>query len=75
LTAAFLGGSRAATADAVMAAIRGGESAKALIRSLQGGCAPIDALHDALAREQAAGEPERVRGFLRAVQKALERAA
>lgn len=67
-------GPHAATADAVMAAIRGGEDAKRLVHLIRAGQAPADALHAALEAHQLTGEPERVRGFMRELQRALGRA-
>lgn len=73
--AAYLRGPHAATADAVMANIRGAEVAKAAIRRVRDGHAPADALFDELQQTQSAGDAGRVQGFMRELQKALERSA
>ncbi len=60
-----------AMADQVMQAIQGQTIASKLMHELRAGCAPQDALLEAI---RDAREGERLRGFARALQKALERA-
>ena len=61
-------------ADRTMACIRGGTDAQRLLQILRDGMAPADALHDALAQVGATGDADRLRGFARELQKAIERA-
>ncbi len=63
-----------ALATAAMASIRGGTDAQHMLHMLREECAPADALHDALRSVLATGDAERLRGFSRVLQKALERA-
>lgn len=67
-------GPHAALADQVMARIRGQQDAQRVLHAIRQGCAPEDALFDAVRAVQAIGDAERVRGFLREVQKRLEAA-
>lgn len=60
-------------ADCVMGTVQGCLAAQRVINTVRQGCAPADALLEALQAVQATGEPERVRGFVREVQKAVER--
>lgn len=62
-------------ADAAMATIRGGLDAQRLVAVIREGCAPVDALHEGLQLVQATGDEDRLRGFCRELQKALERRA
>lgn len=64
-----------ALADAAMASIRGTTDAQRLVHVLREGCAPADALHEALQLVLATGDAERMRGFCRELQKRLERIA
>jgi hypothetical protein len=66
-------GPHAALADAVMDSIEGGRAACAAIEVVRQGCASPDSLLDAM--QATAGSEARLRGFMRALQKALERAA
>lgn len=68
-------GPHAATADAVMASFRGAEDAKRLVYRIRHGEAMPDELLTALQAHQAAGEPGRVEGFARELQRALGRTA
>jgi len=65
----------AALADAAMATIHGGQDAQRLVFAIRQGCAPADALLDGLKQVQSAGDDDRLRGFCRELQKALERHA
>lgn len=62
-------------ADAVMSTIHGGQDAQRLAFAVQQGCAPADALHEALKAVIATDDTERLLGFCREVQKTLERRA
>lgn len=66
--------SHAGIADAAMATVRGTTDAQRLIHVLRQGCAPADALHDALQAVLATNDQHRVRGFCREIAKSLERA-
>jgi hypothetical protein len=66
-------GCHTALADAALANIRGTTDAQRLLHVCRSGCAPADALQDALQQVVAADEPERLRGFLRHLQKQFER--
>ncbi len=66
---------RPALADAAMSAIKGGQDAQRIAFALKGGMAPADALLDGLKAVQATGDTERLRGFVRELQKRLERVA
>lgn len=63
----------AAFSDAVMATIHGGQDAQRLLHAVRQGCAPADAILDGLLAVQALNDDERLRGFCRELQKALER--
>lgn len=63
----------ATLADAVMSNIHGCQDAQAWIYTLRQGCAPADALLEALDQERATGDVHRLRGFVRELQKAIER--
>ncbi len=67
-------GTRCALGNAVMSTIRGGQDAQRLVFALKDGMAPADALLDGLKAVQATGDAERLRGFMRELQKRLERA-
>lgn len=60
-------------ADAAMAAIRGTTDAQRLAHVLREGCAPADAMLEALQLVLATEDSERLRGFCRELQKRLER--
>lgn len=60
-------------ADTAMAAIRGTTDAQRLVHALREGCAPADAMHEALQLVLATKDSERLRGFCRELQKRLER--
>ena len=60
---------------AALAVIAGLHDAERLLHALRGGCAPADLLLEAMLQVQAYGDVERARGWARAVQKQLERAA
>lgn len=62
----------AAATDPVMSAIRGAEMASAALQHVQLGCAPPDALHDALQAAIDTRDPDLLRAFARRCQKALE---
>jgi hypothetical protein len=68
-------GKHSGLASAAMASIRGGTDAQHLLHVLREGCAPADALHDALQAVLATNDAERLRGFSRELQKRLERVA
>lgn len=70
-----MSGPYAATADAVMGTIRGTQDAQRLVYTIRQGCAPADALFEGIAKVQQTGDDARVRGFVRELQKCLERAA
>ena len=59
-------------ADTVMAAIRGGTAAQRVLQDIGGGCAPQDALFDALKVELLLNDDGRLRAWAREVQKRLE---
>lgn len=61
-------------ADVAMSAIKGGQDAQRIAFTLRDGTAPADALLDALKAVEAIGDAERLRGFMREIQKRLERA-
>lgn len=65
----------AALADAAIATIHGDQDAQRLEHTICLGCAPADALLDGLKQIEAAGNADRLRGFCRELQKALERHA
>lgn len=60
-------------ADAAMSAIKGGQDAQRIVFALRDGMAPADTLLESLKAVEAAGDPERLRGFMRELQKRLER--
>jgi len=62
-----------ALADVVMSSIHGGQDAQRLLATVRDGCAPADALLEALKQVQATDDPVRLQGFARGLQKALER--
>ncbi len=62
----------AARIDTAMSFINGGKDAQRLMAAIREGGAPADALLDGLAQVLQLGDPERTRGFLRELQKALE---
>ena len=68
-------GIRSSLGDAVMSTIRGVQDAQRLVFALKDGMAPADALFDGLQAVQSTGDSERLRGFVRELQKRLERAA
>lgn len=68
-------GPHTAVADAVMSNISGQRDAQRLIYTVRQGCAPADALWVSIEKVQATGDAVRVRGFIREVQKSLERSA
>ncbi len=59
--------------DAVMSNIRGMQDAQHLLDVVRQGCAPADALLQAMEKVRGTGDPARLRGFMRECQKALER--
>lgn len=59
--------------DAVLSCIRGQADAQALLTRLRTGVAPADALLVDVLEVQATNDRERLRGFVRAIQKTLER--
>jgi hypothetical protein len=61
-----------ALADPVMSAIRGAQAAREAIAEVERGCAPPDALHEALQTAISTGDMEMLRAFARQCQKALE---
>jgi len=65
-------GPHAAIADQVMSRIRGQQDAQRVLHTIRQGCATEDALLDAIHAVQGTGDAERVRGFVREVQKRLE---
>jgi hypothetical protein len=64
-----------ALVDIVMSSIRGGQDAQRLVATVRDGLAPADALLEGLQQVQAAEDQFRLRGFMRGLQKALERSA
>ena len=62
-----------ALADAAIAHVRGFEDAQRLLVALREGCAPADALLEALQAVLSVDGAERMRGFCRELQKRLER--
>jgi hypothetical protein len=62
-------------ADAALSAVRGTTDAQRLMFAIRDGQAPADALLDGMVAVLKLGDPERTRGFMRALQKALERRA
>lgn len=58
-----------------LSVVEGQEEAAQLLLLLREGMAPADLLHEALERVFRAGDAPRLRGWCRALQKALERAA
>ncbi len=64
-----------ALADIVMSSIRGGQNAQRLVATVRDGLAPADALLDGLQQVLATDDPVRLQGFMRGLQKALERSA
>jgi len=62
-------------AETAMSVIRGSQDAQRLVASIREGCAPADALMDGVDRVRALNDDDRLRGFLREIQKALERRA
>jgi len=60
-------------AESTISVIRGGEDAQRLVASIREGCAPADALMVGLNQVCALRDDDRLRSFLRGVQKALER--
>jgi hypothetical protein len=62
-----------ANADVTMSVIRGSADAERLVASIREGCAPADALMDAIEQVSGLDDDGRLRSFLRGVQKALER--
>ena len=61
-----------AVANAALASIRGCTDAQHLLHVLRQGCAPADALNEALSKLSALDDAERMRGFCRVLQKELE---
>lgn len=59
-------------ADEVMANLTGQRDASHLLHVIRQGCSPADALLEAFKSVAAADNHERLRGFARGVQKALE---
>jgi hypothetical protein len=64
----------AAGADPVMSAIQGARDADAVLLDVRLGCAPPDAVHEAIVSLPAGGDPDRLRAFARRLQKRLENA-
>ena len=62
-------------ADAAMSAIKGCQDTQRLVFALKDGMAPADTLLEGLQAVEAIGDPERLRGFARELQKRLERGA
>ena len=62
-------------AEAALSTVAGQREAERLLLTLHDGCAPADLLTEALAQVQACGDQHMLRGFLREIQKQLERAA
>lgn len=62
-----------ALADAAMSAIHGCTDAQRLLASIREGCAPSDALLDGFVQVLQLGDQDRTRGFMRELQKRLER--
>jgi len=60
-------------ADAAMAAIYGTRDAQKVLFDIRGGCASPDAVLTALEAVLSLDDPERLRGFARELQKAIER--
>ena len=58
-----------------LSVVEGQEEAAQMLLLLREGMAPADLLHEALERDLRAGDALRLRGWCRALQKALERAA
>jgi hypothetical protein len=69
-----MSGPRPALSDAVMANINGQRDAQRLIHAVRQGCAPADALLEGITQVQTLGDADRVRGFVRELQKVIERA-
>lgn len=68
-------GPHAAVADAVMSNITGQRDAQRAIFAIREGCAPADALLDAFEILRGTGDADRLRGFARELQKAIERSS
>ena len=66
---------RAVLANAVMSNITGMRAAQHLLQSLRDGCAAHDLLLTTLLQVQAENDEGKVAGFIRELQKALERTA
>lgn len=66
-------GPHAVFADQVMSRVHGQRDAQRVLHTIRQGCAPEDALLDAIHAVQATGDAERVRGFVRECQKLAER--
>ena len=66
-------GANPALADVAVATVRGSEDARRLLLALRDGCAPADALLEALQAVLSLDDAERLRGFARQLQKTLER--
>ena len=62
----------AAPSDPVMSAVSGHRDAQRLMFTVRQGCAPADALFEAVELVRNTGDAERLRGFLREVQKTME---
>ena len=60
-------------AESTISVIRGGLDAQRLVAAICEGCAPANALREGLDEVQAIGDEDRLRGFCRELQKALER--
>lgn len=66
-------GASPALVDVAVATIRGVNDAERLLVVLREGCAPADALLEALQAVLSLEDAERLRGFARQLQKTLER--
>lgn len=65
--------SRTTPSIAALSQIQGGMDAQALLKRLRSGVAPVDALLVDVLEVQACGDRERLAGFVRELQKELER--
>ena len=65
--------SRLTPSVAALSQIQGGMDARALLKRLRSGVAPVDALLVDVLEVQACGDRERLCGFVRELQKELER--
>ena len=61
-------------ADTVMSTIRGQNAAQHLMHVIREGCAPADALLDAVQQVRDTDDNDLLRGFMREIQKGMERA-